>query len=300
MDIIDCIGNTPFLYLKRISRIAGANIYAKIESYNPTASIKDRVAHAYLQSALDRNAMNANHCVIEVSTGHLDISLAHMCAKMDLRLMLCMPSSVNRLHYNYLRDLGVHIFLTAPEKGIQGALEEAAFQHQDTWGSFRPKPFINPDGPTSYYNGLGNEIVDASEKEELSLDAFICGVESGATFSGVGKRLREEQPSIFLGATEIAESPTITAENLYILDSEMSYNSEKSKDQKPVFDRNLVSQSYTVSKQDALRAQKRLLSLEGIAGGILSGANIHAALLLAQDEKFQGKNIFTIVHDNKY
>lgn len=300
MNILDCIGNTPLLHLQRISRIARAQIYAKVETYNPTGSIHDRVALYYIQNAIARNNMKKFGCIIEASKGNLGISLAHICAQMDLRLMLCMPSSVSRMYHNYLNDLGVHLFLTNPEQGMQGALDEAAYHHEDTWGSFRIKPYTNLDGVMCYYNGLGVELLNDAQKESLHLDACICAVETGATFSGIGQRLRENDPNIFLGATEIAENPTITGDNSPFINSEKSSNEEKILEINPIFNRALASELYSVSSQDAQRAQRRLLSLEGIKADRISGANIHAALLLAQQEKYQGKNIIVIVHSNHY
>lgn len=297
MNILDCIGQTPLLHLERISRILGANIYAKLETLQPSASIKSRVALAYLQGAMERGELNKGGCVVEASTGNMALALAQACLKLDLRLILCMPAFVGREYRALLHGMGAQVFVTPSEEGLQGALAKAAYHHEDTWGSFRPNPLVNPDGPACYEAGLGSEIVASAEADSLSLDAFVCSVGSGATLTGVGRRLRQSNVNIFLGAVQ---SPACTAMAL----SPYEYGLERPEEgspchgPQPIFDAGLVSQHFTVSAHDANQACRKLLGMEGIHAGLSSGANLYAALLLAQQDEWKGKNIFTVIHDS--
>ena len=281
MHILDCMGNTPLLRLERISRLLGANIYVKLESANPSLSHKDRVARAYLEGAMRRGELRKGGCVVEASSGNLGLALALACVKLDLRLLLCMPASVSRARRNLLHDLGAHVFVTPAQAGMRGAREKAAFRHADTWGSFRPDPWVNPDGPDCYCQGLGAELADSAAAQGLSLDAFVCAVGSGATLAGVGRCLRERNPRILLGAVSLAgDGAADTEEGVSSLLAGMP-----------------LSQKFCVARAEARQAQRKLLGMEGIRGGLSTGANLHAALLLAQQPALKGKNIFTLVHD---
>lgn len=296
MTLLDCIGQSPLLYLERISRILGAHIYAKLETANPGASIKSRVALAYVRGAMQRGELQTGGCVVEASSGNLALALAQACVKLDLRLILCMPDSLNfvdKAHRLLLHHLGAHVFLSPAEHGMEGARAMAAFKHQDTWGSFRPDPFNNPDGPQAYYEGLGAELLADAHKFNLPLDAFVCGIGSGATFSGVGQRLREENADIFLGAVEPAESAVLSGQ----APGAHGISGIGVGFIPTVLKRSLISQVLTVSTHDARKAQQRLLGMEGLLAGLSSGANLHAALLLAQQPCFKGKTILTIIHD---
>ena len=294
MNILNCIGQTPLLYLERISRILGAHIYVKMESANPCASIKGRAALAYLRGAMRRGELSRGGCVVEASTGNLALALAQACLKLDLRLLLCMPAFVDHEYRALLHAMGAHVFVTPAEEGLVGAMAKAAWHHEDTWGSFRPNPMVNPDGPACYAEGLGGEILH--DAGAVAVDAFVCSVGTGATLAGVGRRLRANNPRIFLGAVT---SPACMAlgylpeqEQQAILGNAGLYGGLS-----PVFDREVVSRHFAVSPEEAGQSCRKLLGMEGIRAGLSSGANLHAALQLAQEAEWKGKNIFTVIHD---
>lgn len=296
MNILDCVGETPLLFLERISRLLGVNIYAKLESANPGSSVKDRVALAYLLGAMRRGELSRGGCVVEASTGNLALSLAQACLKLDLRLLLCLPAFVERPFKELLHALGAHVFVTPAEDGLAGAMVRAALEHSDTWGSFRPEPLVNPDGPACYAAGLGTEIARAAAARSIEVDAFLCSVGSGATFTGVGKRLRESNPRVFLGAVT---SPACAAVGLPPATggADGATRPDLFGGLAPVFDGALVSRYFSVSAAEAGQACRKLLGMEGIRAGLSSGANLCAALRLAQEPEWRGKNIFTIIHD---
>jgi len=289
MNILDCVGKTPLLFLDRVSRLVGANIYAKLENANPGHSAKDRAALAYLRGAMRRGELAPCGCVVEAASGNLGLALAQACLKLDLRLLLCLPESVGRARLSLLQAMGVHLFVTPAEDGIRGAMAKAAYHHDDTWGSFRPNPYSNPDGPDAYDEGLGAEIVLDAQSMGIKPDAFVCSIGSGATFSGAGRRLRRVYPDIFLGAV-ISPACSVLEDSLPEEDSQ--------KNPVSVFDRALVSQQFSVDVAEAERAARKLLGMEGIVCGLSSGANLHAVLQLAAQPEFRGKTIVMVVHDS--
>lgn len=293
MNILDCIGHTPLVRLERVSRMLGANIYVKLEPRNPGGSIKDRAARAYIEGAMKRGELDRGGCIVEATSGNLGIGLALVCTKMDIRLILAMPASVSKERITLLRAMGVEVMLTPPEEGMKGAQDKAAFLNDDIWGSFRPNQFDNPDGPAMHYETTGVEILEDSRQQGFHVDAFVAGVGSGATISGVGRRLKEEEASVFVAAVEPSESPVLSGGQA----APHGIQGIGAGFVPKVFDRSVVDEILTVSTPDAIKAAKRMLGMESISCGISSGANLHGALLLAQRPEFKGKNIVTIACD---
>lgn len=293
MNILDCIGHTPLIRLERVSRMLGANIYVKLEPRNPGGSIKDRAARAYIEGAMKRGELDRGGCIVEATSGNLGIGLALVCTKMDIRLILAMPASVSKERITLLRAMGVEVMLTPPEEGMKGAQDKAAFLNDDIWGSFRPNQFDNPDGPAMHYETTGVEILEDSRQQGFHVDAFVAGVGSGATISGVGRRLKEEDASVFVAAVEPSESPVLSGGQA----APHGIQGIGAGFVPKVFDRAVVDEILTVSTPDAIKAAKRMLGMESISCGISSGANLHGALMLAQRPEFKGKNIVTIACD---
>lgn len=293
MNILDCIGHTPLVRLERVSRMLGANIYVKLEPRNPGGSIKDRAARAYIEGAMKRGELDRGGCIVEATSGNLGIGLALVCTKMDIRLILAMPASVSKERITLLRAMGVEVMLTPPEEGMKGAQDKAAFLNDDIWGSFRPNQFDNPDGPAMHYETTGVEILEDSRQQGFHVDAFVAGVGSGATISGVGRRLKEEDASVFVAAVEPSESPVLSGGKA----APHGIQGIGAGFVPKVFDRAVVDEILTVSTPDAIKAAKRMLGMESISCGISSGANLHGALMLAQRPEFKGKNIVTIACD---
>lgn len=293
MNILDCIGNTPLVRLERISRMLGANVFVKLESRNPGGSIKDRAARAYIEGAMQRGELERGGCIVEATSGNLGIGLALLCTKLDMRLILVMPASVSKERITLLRAMGVEVLLTPPEEGMKGAQDKAAFLNEDIWGSFRPNQFENADGPRAHYETTGPEIWASAKAEDFHIDAFVAGVGSGATISGVGRFLKEQDPSIHVAAVEPSESPVLSGGEA----SAHGIQGIGAGFVPTVFDRSVVDEILTTSTGEAIKAAKRLLGMESVNAGISSGANIQGALLLAARPEFKGKNIVTIAND---
>ncbi|MCH5277300.1 MAG: cysteine synthase A [Desulfovibrionaceae bacterium] len=293
MDILDCIGHTPLVRLEQVPRAAGANIFVKLEARNPGGSIKDRAARAYIEGAMKRGGLKRGGTVVEATSGNLGIGLAVLCAKLGMRLILTMPSSVSRERMMLLRALGAELTLTAPEKGMKGAQDRAGELNRDIPGSFRPNQFDNPDGPAMHYARTGVEILEQAAGQGFHVDAFVAGVGSGATLCGVGRRLKEADPSTRVVAVEPAESPVLSGG----APSAHGIQGIGAGFVPGVFDRQLVDEILTVPTDDALKAARRMLREESISCGISSGANLMGALRLAERPEFQGKNIVTIACD---
>lgn len=293
MNVLDCIGHTPLIHLERISRMLGAEIYVKLESRNPGGSIKDRVAIAYIEGAMKRGELDRGGCVIEATSGNLGIGLALACTKLDLRPMLTMPASVSKERITLLRAMGAEVILTPPEEGMAGALAKAEFLNDDVWGSFRPNQFENPDGPAVHYATTGLEIVEDAKAQGFHIDAFVAGVGSGATVTGVGRRLKENDPSVFVAAVEPSESPVLSGGKA----APHGIQGLGAGFVPGVLDRSVIDEILTANAQESIKAARRMLNMESILCGISSGANLHGVLQLAQRPEFKGKNIVTVACD---
>ncbi len=293
MTVLDFIGNTPLLHLERVSRMLGANIYVKWEARNPGGSIKDRVAKAYIDQAMKAGELDYGGCIVEATSGNLGIGLALLCTKMDIRLILTMPATVSRERITLLRAMGAEVMITPPEEGMAGALAKAEFLNEDIWGSFRPNQFVNPAGPKAHYETTGPEILEAAKLQGFHVDAFVAGVGSGATVSGVGKCLKEADPKTFIAAIEPQESPVLSGGQA----ASHGIQGIGTNFIPSVYNPAVVDEVLQVSTSEAIKAAKRMLAMEAINAGISSGANLHGALMLAQRPEFKGKNIVTVACD---
>ena len=293
MNILDCIGHTPLVRLEGASKMAGANVYMKLEARNPGGSIKDRPALYYIQGAMERGELATGGCIVEATSGNLGIGLALVCAKLGIRLILTMPGTVSQERITLLRAIGVELIITPPAEGMSGATAKAEFLASDIRGAFRPNQFANMDGVKCHYENTGPEILADAKALGITIDAFVSGVGSGATISGVGKRLREDNPNIFIAAIEPAESPVLSgkAAGAHGIQGIGAGFVPK------VYNATLINEIFPVSTEDAILAGRRLLQGEAINAGISSGANLHGALLMAQRPEFKGKNIVTIACD---
>lgn len=281
--ILDCIGKTPLVRLNRLSRILGANIFMKLETRNPGGSLWDRLALAYIQGALERGKLSRSGCIVEAADAAFGLSLALVSAQYDVRLILCVPATVGGQSIGLMRELGAQVIVTPAEEGMRGAMDKAAFHHEDTWGSFRPEPLRNQDGPRALYQGMGKEIVVDAQVEGLRIDAFVCPIGSGAACTGVGKRLREAFPDMHIMAIR-ADIPGF---------SELGGMASE------VLEQSLITEALGVSADDAAGARRRLFAMESINAGLETGAALFGALTLARRPEFQSKNIVCIAGEGR-
>lgn len=297
MNIINTIGNTPLILLGQVSKEAGANIYVKLETFNPGGSIKDRASYAYLKNALDRGEIKQGNTVLEASSGNLAIGLAMVCRQLGLHFTACMPETASIERRKLIKAFGATIMLSPAALGMKGAiafadeLEKAA--HIEGQTLFRPNQFENPDGPQLHYEVTGPEIYQILKENDIKLHAFVTGVGSGATFSGVGKYLKEQFPKMYVCPIEPEESAVISGKKAGphgIQGIGAGFVPE-------VLNTELINEVLTVSTNDALEMAQKLFKEEGLNVGISTGANVLAAFRLAQRSKFQKKNILTFACD---
>ena len=293
MNILDTIGHTPLIYLNRVSAELPAKIFVKYEARNPGGSIKDRAALGYVRAAIREGALPPGGTVVEATSGNLGIGLAVVCGKMNLRLILTMPASASKERIALLRAMGAEVVLTPAEEGMQGAQNKVEELLASIPGAYRPNQFSNPVGPRVHYSTTGVEILEDCRKEGFVPQAFVAGIGSGATLMGVSLRLKEANPSIRCFAVEPAESPVLSEGR----SGPHGIQGIGANFVPEVFDRSLVDGILTVSTEDAMETARMLMARESMSCGITSGANVRAAMNLAQLPEFAGKHIVTVAPD---
>jgi len=293
MSILNAIGKTPLIFLRTLSKETGANIYIKAEMFNPGGSVKDRASYAYMEQALKRGDIAKGGTVIEASSGNLGIGLALVCKQLGLNLTIYMPETASIERRKLIKGLGATLILSPAALGMKGALAMAEEMVSKTKNAFRPNQFANADGPKIHYESTGPEIANFAKEHTMQIDAFVAGVGSGATFTGVGRYLKEKFPHILLCPVEPAESAVLSGNPPAphgIQGIGAGFIPE-------VMDIKLISEILKVSTSDAIKTAQDLLNKEGVNAGISTGANVFGALALARRSEFKGKNIITIACD---
>lgn len=294
LHLTDRIGNTPLLYLESISRIVEANIYLKYEACNPFGSAQDRVAWGLIQKGLESGEFKAGGSVVGASSGNFALSLARLCGSMQSTLYITMPAPKDKTIYNMLLQLGVEVRLTPAEEGMAGAQKLAEFLHADTWGSFFPDQFYDDEAVQIHYRGTGSEIAEQCKEADIVPDLFISGIGTGATITGVGKRLKEINKNINIVGVEPAESPVLSGGKINNAHALTGIGAGFVPE---ILDKNILSTTVPVCFEDAKKASRRLLTKEGLSCGLTTGANLYAALVMGRRPEYQGKNIIIMGHD---
>ena len=208
-NILELVGNTPLVEVHNLERQQGsaAKVLAKIESFNPARSVKDRIAKAMLEAAEKEGSLKPGATIIEPTSGNTGIGLALAAAAKGYRAIIVMPSSMSVERRKLIGGYGAQIVLTPGAKGMKGAIEKAKELAEEIDGAFLPGQFINPANPQIHYETTGPEIW---EDTEGSVDIFVAGVGTGGTITGVGKYLKEKNPAIQVVAVEPAASPVLS------------------------------------------------------------------------------------------
>jgi cysteine synthase A len=281
-SILELIGRTPLVQLSKINPY----IYAKIESFNPGASVKDRIALAMIEDAERRGIIKPGDTIVEPTSGNTGIGLAMVAAVKGYSLILTMPESMSMERRAILKVFGATLMLTPAEKGMTGAIEEADRMTREH-GYFQPQQFKNPTNPEIHRQTTGPEIHADLEV----VDFFVAGVGTGGTITGAGGYLKERCPGLVIVAVEPEDSPVISggAPGPHKI---QGIGAGFVPDNLEV---NLVDDIIRVKVADAYLAARRLATEEGILAGISSGANLHAALLTTAANP--GKNVVTVICD---
>lgn len=286
------IGNTPLLELRRIEKALGlqARILAKLESFNPAGSVKDRVAKAMLDAAEKSGELTPESTIIEPTSGNTGIGLASVAAARGYRAIIVMPDSMSVERRALMKAYGAELVLSEGAKGMKGAIAKAQELAETIPNAFIPGQFVNPANPQAHYQTTGPEIFADTDGE---VDIFVAGVGTGGTISGAGAYLKQRKPEIRVVAVEPADSPVLSAGKA---------GSHKIQGIGAGFvpqtlDTAVYDEILTVSNDDAFATGKRIGQSEGILVGISSGAAVWAAIELAKRSENAGKTIVVLLPD---
>jgi cysteine synthase B len=280
-DIVQSIGHTPLVELKRLSPKPGVRIYAKLESHNPTGSVKDRVARALIEDAEERAAIGPGQTILEPTSGNTGISLAMICSRKGYPLNVVMPDNVTAERTQLLRMYGAEIVYSPGEQGSNGAVALALELAEGDASFYMPYQYGNQANPRAHYEGTAPEILE--ELDEVS--AFVAGLGTGGTLTGVGRRLKEENPATRVVAAEPLQGELV--QGLRSLDDGFI---------PPILDLDLLDRKIFVSNRDAVVWTKRLLEQEGLFVGVSSGAIAKIAHRVAS-ELDEGNVVFVVCDD---
>ena len=287
-SITDLIGNTPLVKINKLNNTK-STILAKVEFFNPAASIKDRVALNMIKEAQAQKIITPHKTtIIEPTSGNTGIGLALVCKKLGYDLILTMPESMSKERRSILKAYGAKLVLTPKEKGMQGSIDKALELKEQIKNSYIPQQFDNPFNPQAHYKTTANEIWNDTEGK---IDIIVAGIGTGGTITGCAKRLKELNPKIKAIGFEPESSPVITKNYA----SQHKIQGIGANFIPKNYDNKLIDEVITITDNEAIEYTKKLVEQEGIFAGISSGAAICAALKIAQKE--QNKTIVTILPD---
>lgn len=288
-NILECICNTPMVRFNRIAGKDSANIYAKLEQFNPGGSVKDRICLSMINEAEREGLLKPGSTIIEPTSGNTGIGLAMVGAVKGYRVILTMPETMSLERIYILKTFGVEVILTSGIEGMTGAIKKAEELLKNTPNSFMPQQFKNPANPKIHRETTAKEILDALGS---SIDAFVAGVGTGGTITGVGEELKKANPGVKIIAVEPETSAVLSGGKAgphKIQGIGAGFIPE-------VLNRKVIDEIVKVSDNDAYRTSQRLAREEGVFVGISSGAAAYAAVKAAKSLG-KGKIVVTVLPD---
>ncbi len=287
-DITHACGNTPLVYLEAASKKCGADLYAKLEYFNPLSSVKDRIGLAMIETGIREGKIEKDTLIVEPTSGNTGIALAFVCRVKGLKLVLTMPETMSVERRQLLTHLGAELKLTPGAEGMKGAIAEARRIVESADKAFMPDQFSNPANPRIHRLTTGPEIWEATDG---GVDIFVAGVGTGGTLSGTSEYLKEQNPEVLAIAVEPKDSPVISGGKPgphKIQGIGAGFIPQN-------LNRSIVDEVVLLSGDDAMAGARRLARENGILCGISSGANFHAAF--ETGKKYPGRKIVFIVCD---
>ncbi|HAA90335.1 MAG TPA: cysteine synthase A [Peptococcaceae bacterium] len=288
-SVLELIGKTPVVELRKIVPKGSARVLVKLEYFNPAGSIKDRIALKMVEEAEKNGLLKPGGVIVEPTSGNTGIGLALVAAVKGYRLIIVMPESMSIERQRLLQGLGAELVLTPDEEGMGGAIARARHIVAENPGYFLLQQFENPANPQAHRETTAQEILAQTGGE---LDAFVCGVGTGGTLTGVGEVLKEKIPGIKVVAVEPAASPVLSGGK----PGSHEIQGIGAGFVPAVLNTEIIDQVIQVSDRDAIETSKKLMQKEGIIAGISSGAAVYAALEVASSLG-SGKTVLTIAPD---
>jgi [CysO sulfur-carrier protein]-thiocarboxylate-dependent cysteine synthase len=282
-DLVQAIGNTPLVELKRLSPKPGVRIWAKLESQNPTGSIKDRVARAMIEDAEEKGLIRPGQTILEPTSGNTGISLAMICARKGYRLKVVMPDNVTPERTQLLKMYGAEIVYSPGDQGSNGAVAMALDMAAADASYYMPYQYGNEANPRAHYEGTAVEIL---EELDGNIDAFVAGLGTGGTLMGNARRFKEQLgDQVKIVAAEPMQGDPV--QGLRSLDDGFI---------PPIIDLSLLDRKIFVTNRDAVIWTRRLLDEEGLFAGVSSGAIASIAVRIA-GEMDEGNVVFIVCDD---
>jgi len=290
-DITELVGKTPLVRLKRIGQGLDADVVAKLEWFNPCASVKDRIGVSMITAAEEAGLLKRDTVVIESTSGNTGIGLAFVCAARGYRLVIAMPDTMSVERRRLLKALGAELVLTPGSEGMVGAVKEAERLAEATPNSFMPQQFKNPANPKVHEETTAEEIWSDTDGK---VDMVVAGVGTGGTITGIARAIKKRKPASRAVAVEPASSPVLTggkagAHQIQGIGAGFVPD---------VLDMGLIDEIVQVADDDAAVMARRMATEEGILVGISAGAATWAAIEMAKRTENRGKLIVVILPDS--
>ena len=291
-QLTELIGHTPLLELQKLARLhqSKARIIAKLEYFNPGGSVKDRVALAMIEDAERRGILKPGAVIIEPTSGNTGVGLAWVAGGKGYKTILTMPETMSLERQNLLKAMGAQLVLTSGEKGMSGAIEKANELRDTTPGAVILQQFENPANPEAHVRTTAEEIWADMDGQ---VDVFVAGVGTGGTLSGTGRGLKVHNPAVEIIGVEPDSSAVLSGDKpgLHKIQGIGAGFVPKT------YDASVVDKVIRVADDDAIRTGRELSLQEGLLTGISSGAAVFAALQLARQPEYAGKNIVVLLPD---